>query len=331
MVELKPKSDGDPKALDVSYVKYRGFRWQHLLLFVLGSAIVHGLIFLVLSKYQASQPIEEKEENEPIEFVVVPPEEKSEEPPPDTNNRSTENSVAPSNDQPKQTPSTEEIGEDIVASPAPAPTPAPTPAPAPKPTPSPPKPKPETTAEAKLAPEPSPQAKPEPKPTPEPAPEPAPEPEPVATRLPPKPEPPVSDGGSAADLLGGDYKKTLADGGSDAFFSPEALTHETVLNPGQIDALRDIDLSAYFAEIRRRVKRNWNPSYSSEEQSTFLTFKIQKNGQITDLKVARSSGSSKLDNESLAAVQNSAPFDSLPPNFPLEALEIEFSFNIYLY
>ena len=157
----------------------------------------------------------------------------------------------------------------------------------------------------------------------------------VATRLPPPtesvPEPANSDEGSAADLLGGDYKKTLADGGGEAFFSPEALTHETVLNPGQLNALRDVDLTAYFAEVKQRIKRNWNPSYTSQEQTTYLTFNIQKSGQITDLKVTESSGSEKLDRESVEAVQNSGPFDPLPPDFPLEALEIEFSFNIYLY
>ena len=166
------------------------------------------------------------------------------------------------------------------------------------------------------------------------APAPEPEPsaeEPVATNIPPEPAPETNPEGSAADLLGGDYKKTLADGGADAFFSPEALTHKAVLNPGQIDALRDVDMSAYFAELKRRVKQNWNPSYSSEEQTTYLTFNIQKNGQITGLKVTRSSGSQTLDRESLEAVQNSAPLDPLPSDFPLEALEIEFSFNIYLY
>ena len=325
MVHLKPRSE---EQIDRAIAR-RGFRVRHLLLFILGSAIAHALIFLLLAKYETSKPVAEKEESKPIEFVVVPPEEESPEPPTETNNRAAENSVAEPNVQPEPTAPNTEIASE------PATTPPPPSAPAPKPVP---------------APSPEVAAQPEPAPEPEPAADDlisgsdasvnAPEPEEkettatqenVATRLPPEPGPSSSSEGSAADLLGGNYQKTLADGGGEAFFSPEALTHEAVLNPSQLNALRDVDLSAYFAEIKRRVKRNWNPSYSSEEHTTYLTFNIQKNGQITNLQVSKSSGSQKLDRESLEAVQNSAPFDPLPPDFPLEALEIEFSFNIYLY
>ncbi len=146
---------------------------------------------------------------------------------------------------------------------------------------------------------------------------------------PTKPTEPSDSG--AASLLGGNYQRTIADGGGDAFFSPEALAYKSVLNPAQLNALKDIDLSEYFAEIKRRVKRNWNPSFAVEEYTTFLTFDIEKNGQITGLRVTRSSGSEKVDRESLNAVQDSAPFDPLPPDFPLEALEVKFSFNIYIY
>ncbi|MGL5795566.1 MAG: TonB family protein [Waterburya sp.] len=175
---------------------------------------------------------------------------------------------------------------------------------------------------------------------------------PVATRLPPNnnqpsesiPEsapsqpttnpleqPSTTGDAGAAGLLGGDYQKTLADGGADAFFSPEALEYEKVLNPDQLNALKDLDLSEYFAEIKRRVKSNWQPSYAVEEYTTFLTFEIQKNGQVTGLRVSQSSGSEQVDRESLVAVQNSAPFAPLPPEFPLEAMDVEFSFNIYIY
>ena len=171
-------------------------------------------------------------------------------------------------------------------------------------------------------------------PAPEPPPESNSEPE-VATRLPPttqsEPAPTNNPNGSAEDLLGGDYQRTLANGGGDAFFSPEALAYESVLNPSQIDALKDIDLGPYFDEVKRRVKRNWNPSSRTEEYTTFLTFDIEKKGQITGLRGTQSSGSPQVDRESLAAVENSAPFAPLPPDFPLESLGVRFSFNIYIY
>ncbi|MEM8673714.1 MAG: TonB family protein [Cyanobacteria bacterium P01_G01_bin.67] len=135
---------------------------------------------------------------------------------------------------------------------------------------------------------------------------------------------------SAASLLGGSYQKTLANGG-DAFFSPEALEYKSVLNPAQLSALKDIDLSDYIAAMERRVKPNWNPNYRVDDRSTVLTFDIQKNGQVTGLRITRSSGLADVDRASLEAIQRSSPFPPLPPGFPLESLEITFSFNIHIY
>ncbi|MEL6787097.1 MAG: TonB family protein, partial [Cyanobacteria bacterium J06607_15] len=185
--------------------------------------------------------------------------------------------------------------------------------------------------------------------TPKPESEPAPIPsatqkDTVATNLPPTsqpipepetvpPEKPASIDGvsnNASDLLGGDYQKTIASSG-DAFFSPEALKYESVLNPEQIKALNGFDLSQYLAAMERRVKPNWNPSSRRDDRRTVLSFNIQPNGQVTGLRVAQSSGSTEVDRESLEAVKKSAPFPPLPADFPLESLEINFSFNIHVY
>ena len=204
-------------------------------------------------------------------------------------------------------------------------------------------PEPESLPELKPLPEPStdvPLTK-LPKPEPEPEPETIPQPDPessVATNSPPTqpelpqtttaPSPPNRDDGGASALLGGDYQQSLANGGGDAFFSEEALTYKSVLSPSQLNALKDIDLSVYSAEMRR-ITQNWNPSYRAEAYTTILTFNIEKNGQITGLRVIESSGSPEIDRESLEAVQKSAPFAPLPPEFPLEALEVRFSFEYF--
>ena len=143
--------------------------------------------------------------------------------------------------------------------------------------------------------------------------------------------PQPDDENSASSLLGGSYSRTLADGGGDAFFSPEALKYNSVLNPAQLDALKDIDLSAYLAEMERRVKPNWNPNHRVDDRSTVLAFSIEKNGQISGLRVTRSSGLPDVDRASMEAVQKSAPFLPLPPEFPLDRLDITFSFNIHIY
>ncbi|MGF1591090.1 MAG: TonB family protein [Pleurocapsa sp.] len=346
MVDLKPAKQ-DHRQTPIGN-RFGYHRYYQLLWFILASVLVHSLAWLFLGLYQRSKPVAEEVDSKPIEFVVVP-EESEEPPPPETQKRATENSVAEKNTESETTALNDEIEDDIPVTSAPPPQPEPAAPTQPAPTPAP-APEPEPTPEPELAEPPAAQqpilsgSDANPITTPEPEPEAA-EPESsVATRLPPPkpteavPEPEIppattspEDNNSASSLLGGDYQKTLANGGADAFFSPEALAYKDVLNPGQLNALKDINLGPYFDEVKRRVKRNWNPSYRVEEYTTFLTFDIEKNGQITGLRVTQSSGSEKVDQESLAAVQNSAPFDPLPAEFPLEALEVKFSFNIYIY
>lgn len=364
MIHLQPASQDEQKT---SSEVVRGFQPKHLLLFILASILIHSLGLLIFGVYHRTQPnAKEKTNSKPIEFVVVPPEESREKPPSETQKRATENSVAEKILKPEKT-STETIGEETAPSPIKTPPP---PAPpqettnAPKivePPKTSPSPQPVKPPKTQTTPTPPPESTESLTDNSPPVlsgsdtasitqPKPAEKDSPVATRLAPqsKPSTPVpesvfpqptatpskpseSNGSGAASLLEGDYQKTLANGGGDAFFSPEALNYESVLNPAQLNALKDVDLSEYFAEIKRRVKGNWNPSFAVEEYTTFLAFDIQKNGQITGLRVTRSSGSEKVDRESLEAVQDSAPFAPLPPEFPLEAMKVQFSFNIYIY
>lgn len=149
--------------------------------------------------------------------------------------------------------------------------------------------------------------------------------------------PPTSDAltpstdSSAASLLGGNYKRSLEDDGGASFFDLQANASQQAYDTALLDAQQNIDMRKYFSEIQRRVRRNWNPNSPREEYTTVLNFTIQRNGQITGLTVRQTSGSQEVDRETLEAVQDSAPFDPLPANFPLDSLNIEFSFNIYLY
>ena len=141
---------------------------------------------------------------------------------------------------------------------------------------------------------------------------------------------PATDSG-AASLLGGNYKRSLEDDGGDSFFDLQANTSQQAYNPALLDEQQNIDMRKYFSEIQRRVRRNWNPKFTMEEYTTVLNFSIKRNGQITGLKVVRTSGSEDVDREALEAIQDSAPFDPLPANFPLDSINMRFNFNIYIY
>ena len=346
MVNLKPANKKDQQTPTVKNRRSSHSQW----LFILASVFFHGFLLLLFIAYQRLQPVvEETEENKPIDFVVIPEEESEE--PPESDVLAPENSVAQNSrefEEPVDEKASNEVAPSTIKEPVPEETAALSPEPVPEPIPEPvPEPVPEPIPEPLPELEPLPESLPELEPVPELEPEPEAPPEPisqpdpessVATNLPstqpetpqtalPPPLPTREDGGASA-LLGGDYQQNLANGGGDAFFSKEALAYKSVLNPNQINALKDIDLSAYSAEMER-ITQNWNPSYRTEAYTTILGFNIQKNGQITGLRVIKSSGSPEADRESLEAVQKSAPFIPLPPEFPLETLEVEFSFEYF--
>ena len=364
MVDLKPTKPKNQK----STVVRRGLNYKQLLLLILVSILIHALGLFLYVRYKPAQPtVADRDSLKPIDFTVIPEEEaettvenEAEDSPTPAPAPAPEPTLAPA-PAPAPEPEAaipEPAPEPEAAIPAPAPAPAPAPEPEPNPAPAPaseptPAPAPAPAPEPEAAiPEPAPAPEPE-APAPEPAPAPAPEPTPplsppesdsVATNLPPE-SPPISPpeptpapqptnpddvSTSASDLLGGEYEKTLASGG-DAFFSPEALEYNSVLNPEQLKALKGIDLSQYLAALEAKVKPNWNPAFRQEDRTTVLNFNIEKNGQVTGLTVVRGSGSQEADRESLEAIRKSAPFAPLPPDFPLDSLEITFSFNIHIY
>lgn len=321
MVNLKPANNNNPQA---PTIERRAFKAQKLILFVVVSIFVHALGFLLFALYQSPKLSTEKTDSKPIGFVVVPEEPEVKAPleakevPPKETTEDRESTVNPPEEP--IAPPPQPVTSPPPAEPASPPTnnPAPvlsnsdsTATPTPKP----------TTPEPKspvVSNEPSQSKVPPESVTPQ-----------TTAALPRQPE--TQPENSASSLLGGDYKKTLANSG-DAFFSPEALEHQAVLNPEQLDALKGIDLSQYAGEINRKISPKWNPSWNPsfrDNRTTVLTFDIQKNGQINELQVSQSSGSEDADREALEAVRKSAPFAPLPPEFPLETLKITSSFEIY--
>lgn len=153
-----------------------------------------------------------------------------------------------------------------------------------------------------------------------------------ATPTTPPPEQQTPVGSGSASLLGGTYRKSVAEDSGGSFFKPEANASQQALNSSGADARQDLNMGPYFAEIRRRVKRNWQPSTPPDHnRHTVLVFSIQRNGQITGLRVRQSSGISEIDRESIEAVQKAGPFAALPADYPDEQLDIVFNFNLYLH
>jgi TonB family protein len=95
--------------------------------------------------------------------------------------------------------------------------------------------------------------------------------------------------------------------------------------------LSNFPYTYYLQIIIDKVSGNWftslvDPGISGNFQAT-VHFKIQKNGQVSDLKIEESSGIRSLDMSALRAVQTSAPFPPLPRAYEDDYLGIYLIFE----
>lgn len=97
-------------------------------------------------------------------------------------------------------------------------------------------------------------------------------------------------------------------------------------NPG-IDSVREPDFGPYMRELQRRIKMNWDPPKGNESKRVVLLFKIAKDGRLLSLRVFKSSGVPSADKAAMSAVELTAPFKRLPPEFRGQSIDIQFTFD----
>jgi TonB family protein len=95
--------------------------------------------------------------------------------------------------------------------------------------------------------------------------------------------------------------------------------------------LADFPYVWYLNTITDRVSSNWfsslvDPGISGSFQ-TVVYFKIDKSGQITDVRIEQSSGVTPLDLSAVRAVKASAPFPALPREYEHAYLGIHLIFE----
>lgn len=92
----------------------------------------------------------------------------------------------------------------------------------------------------------------------------------------------------------------------------------------------DVDFGPYMADLQRRIKKHWSPPKGSEKAKVVVTFNIGAMGELSELRIDRSSGALAADNAALAAVNNSASFRPLPSGAP-PVVRIQFTFDRNLF
>ncbi len=100
-------------------------------------------------------------------------------------------------------------------------------------------------------------------------------------------------------------------------------------NPGRapsVAAQADVDFGPYMSDLQRRIKRAWFPPKGNESKRVVVVFKVHRGGELTNLKLDKSSGVAVADAAALKAVENAAPFRPLPPGSS-DDVDIQFTFD----
>jgi len=89
---------------------------------------------------------------------------------------------------------------------------------------------------------------------------------------------------------------------------------------------------AYAALIRDRVAQKWRTdqvdAHIKNLPPAIVTFDIQRNGQVRNVRVAQSSGNGSVDYSAQRAVLEAAPFEPLPAAYSGSSANIEFWFTL---
>lgn len=97
-----------------------------------------------------------------------------------------------------------------------------------------------------------------------------------------------------------------------------------------VPTVKDPDMGPYLDELQRRIKRAWFPPKEGETKKVIVVFKIHTGGQLSHLTISRSSGMAAADQAALKAVENAAPFRTLPDGCP-ENVDVQFTFDYNVY
>ncbi len=174
-------------------------------------------------------------------------------------------------------------------------------------------------------PEPEPQAE-EPAPPAEPAPEP-PEDVPVLpTQEPEKPKPPrapadrreeeaSSPRQPPADARQGGSPRGAGETGERRGAPTGSRSGTTAFGSEIAGVDPDFTYGYYLDRLLSLIDANWQRPPVGDGVKAVLFFRIEKDGRVSDLEVAESSGMNAFDLAALRAVQNAAPFPRLPASY----------------
>lgn len=102
-----------------------------------------------------------------------------------------------------------------------------------------------------------------------------------------------------------------------------------VLSPGDVSADRVSDVDRYIALVKSKVESHWSPPdlFRGSGAKALLTFVIERDGRVSDIRVARTSGSLHFDEAAMRALLTAGPFPPLPEAVKSPAAQVNYLFE----
>jgi TonB family protein len=109
---------------------------------------------------------------------------------------------------------------------------------------------------------------------------------------------------------------------------PGGLTKGAGRNPPSMPI--EVDFTKYMADLQRRIKSHWMPHKISMSNRVIVDFNISRAGELSELRLMHSSGTTIVDDAAMQAVRNSAPFPPLPEGADEKVLiQFTFDYNVF--
>jgi TonB family protein len=91
----------------------------------------------------------------------------------------------------------------------------------------------------------------------------------------------------------------------------------------------DFPFTYYLRLIQSKIGERWSPPRAAAVggERVVVLFEIQRDGQVREPLVERSSGNALYDQSALRAVTEASPFPPLPPEFKASSLRVHFGFE----
>ncbi|MBC7881695.1 MAG: TonB C-terminal domain-containing protein [Anaerolineae bacterium] len=108
--------------------------------------------------------------------------------------------------------------------------------------------------------------------------------------------------------------------------TPDRIAPSQTVNPEQ-----NVNFSPYMAELKRRIRQNWIAPDSDNLLPTVVNFCISRSGDVSRLRVVRSSTFRAWDQAAVDAVRQAAPFSPLPDEYIGKSIEINFTLSLNVF